>query len=887
MKLAMKRICLLLLLVGACTFSLHAAHIRGGELYYQYLGPGTAPNSSSYLLTLKLYIDCGQNQEGQLDERAALTIFSKSTNAQYGGVRMAGMVRDREEFIRYDPNSNPCINNPPTDVCYRLRYYEAIIELPDTPDGYTIAFQRCCRIQGIQNLNPPSNDVGATYLCEIPGTRSLPDAVQNSSPSITANDAVAVCMGSTFEFDFSATDNEGDSLVYNFCNAYAGGGPGRGENCLNCPVPIPGAPPPYHSLSYRSPYTGGTPLGNTVTIDPNTGVIRGVAPANIGQYVVTVCVQEYRRGVLINTHRKDIHIKVSDCIPLRARLNPDYSFCDDFLVSFRNLQVNPPGSVYTWDFGDGSAPAISQVPDGTIQHQYADTGTYTVKLKVVLAGQCLDSTTAIAKVYPGFFPGFIYNGACLYTPFIFTDTTKSRYGNPAFWRWQFGDETTEADTSRISTPSWQYSSLGNKNVQLIVASDKGCIDTVNTIVEVTEKPDLFLPFTDTLICSVDSLQLQAIGDGVFEWTPGYNIFDGQTGTPTVFPKTTTTYTVTMTEDRCTTTEDVRVRVVDFVTLDAGTDTTICATDTLQLWPGGDGLQFNWTATPDAYFSDRQARNPFTTPASATSVYRVEASIGSCSAEDALTVHTVPYPIAQVWQDTTICYDDTVHIIGYTNGSSFRWTPSASLLNAETLNPSAFPLRTTTYTLWGYDTLGCPKPGIAEVTIAVKPEIFASAGNDTAVVRGQPLQLSGAGAAFYSWSPERGLTQPSAANPLVYPDHSMTYILRAYDADGCFDLDSVRVQVFQTMPDIFVPNAFVPLGSNNELRPRPVGISQLLYFNVYNRWGQLVFRTTAIGRGWDGRVNGSLQNSGTYVWMAAGVDYTGKKVIKKGTAVLIR
>lgn len=882
----MKRISLLLLLIGLCTFSLHAAHIRGGELYYSYLGPGATPNSSSYRLTLKLYIDCGQNQVGQLDERAALTIFTKPNNVQYGSVRMAAMVR--EEFIRYDPNSNPCINNPPTDVCYRLRYYEAVIELPNTPDGYTIAFQRCCRIQGIQNLNPPSNDVGATYLCEIPGTRQLSDAVENSSPLITANDAVAVCMGSAFEFNFSATDsNDGDSLVYNFCNAYAGGGPGRGENCLNCPVPIPGAPPPYHSLSYRQPYSGSTPLGNNVTIDPATGIIRGTAPAVLGQYVVTVCIQEYRRGVLINTHRKDIHIKVSDCIPLRAHLNPDYSFCDDFLVSFRNLQINPTGSVYTWDFGDGSDPAISEVPDGTVQHQYADTGTYTVKLKVVLAGQCLDSTTTLAKVYPGFFPGFVYNGACLYTPFIFTDTTKSRYGTAAFWRWQFGDETTDADTSRIANPNWQYHSLGNKNVQLIVASDKGCIDTVNTTVEVTERPDIFLPFTDTLICSIDSLQLQAVGNGAFEWTPGYNIFNQQTASPTVYPKSTTTYTVTMTEDRCTATQDVRVRVVDFVTLNAGADTTICATDSLQLRPGGDGLQFNWTATPGAYFDDPQSRNPITLPLAGTSVYQVEASIGKCSATDALTVRTVPYPVARVWQDTTICYDDTAHLTGYTDGSSFRWAPAASLLNAETLNPLAFPLRTTTYTLFGYDTLGCPKPGTAAATVAVKPEIFASAGNDTAIVRGQPLRLYGSGAEFYSWSPERGLTQPSVANPIVYPDQSMTYILHTYDSDGCFDVDSIRVQVFQTMPDIFVPNAFAPLGSNNELKPKPVGISELLYFNVYNRWGQLVFRTTAIGKGWDGRINGSLQNSGTYVWMAAGVDYTGKKITKKGTAVLIR
>src|SRR5215212_5200154 len=68
----------------------------------------------------------------------------------------------------------------------------------------------------------------------------------------------------------------------------------------------------------------------------------------------TVFIGEYRNGRLINIHRKDIHIKVSDCIPLKAVLRPDYSYCDDFLVTFKNLQVNPTGSLYTWDFGDGT-----------------------------------------------------------------------------------------------------------------------------------------------------------------------------------------------------------------------------------------------------------------------------------------------------------------------------------------------------------------------------------------------------------------------------------------------------------------------------------------------------------------------------------------------------
>lgn len=878
----MKKICLLILILGGFALPLSAAHIRGGELYYKYIGPGSSANSSNYLITLKLYIDCGQNDPGQLDTEVFLTVFDKPNNRQVLG-KYANM--SSEEFIRYDPASNPCLNNPPRDVCYRLRYYQTNVELPNTPEGYTIAFQRCCRIEGIQNLTPPSNDFGATYSCEIPGTNIGVNAYQNTSPLVTTRDAVAVCMGSDFQFDFSAKDEQNDSLVYKFCDAYAGGGPSNGQNCFTCPVPVPGAPPPYRALNYQGPYSGTAPMGN-VTINSKTGIMSGIAPNRIGQYVVTVCIAEYRRGVLINTHRKDIHIKVSDCIPLNAVLKPDYAYCDDFLVTFKNLQINPTGSVYTWDFGDGSTPQTTTVPDGTLQHLYADTGTYRVKLKVVLAGQCLDSTSTLAKVYPGFFPGFTFNGACLYTPFEFRDTTTGRYGPASTWTWNFGDETTEADSSHAKNPTWRYNSLGFKTVQLIVGSTKGCIDTVPVVVEVKDKPDLTLPFTDTLICDIDTLQLQAIGDGTFEWTPTTNLLNPTSATPFVFPKSTTTYNVTMTENRCVATGSIRVRVVSFVTLNAGNDTTICRTDTFQLNPSGDGLKYTWTATPTAYIDDPETRMPFTSPLTNTN-YHVISRIGKCFAEDDLNVATVPYPEVDAGRDVTICYDDTVMLNGYTNGSSFRWDPPLSIINGNTLAPSVFPLQTRTYTLLGYDTLGCPKPGISRITVNVRPEIVADAGNDTAIVKGQPLQLKGSGSEFFAWSPESGLNTTSRSDPVAVIDRNISYVLRAFNSEGCYDLDTINVVVFQTAPDIFVPNAFAPDGRNRELRPKAVGISTLHYFRVFNRWGQVVFQTTQFDKGWDGMVNGVRQANGTYVWMVSGTDYTGKIVMRKGTAVLIR
>jgi len=97
-----------------------------------------------------------------------------------------------------------------------------------------------------------------------------------------------------------------------------------------------------------------------------------------------------------------------------------------------------------------------------------------------------------------------------------------------------------------------------------------------------------------------------------------------------------------------------------------------------------------------------------------------------------------------------------------------------------------------------------------------------------------------------------------------------------------------VKVFKTLPDIFVPNAFTPgKGTNSRFRPIPVGVSRIELFQVYNRWGQLLFSTTQSEKGWDGTYHGKPQDAAVYVWVVEGTDYLNQKVTQKGTVVLIR
>ena len=87
-----------------------------------------------------------------------------------------------------------------------------------------------------------------------------------------------------------------------------------------------------------------------------------------------------------------------------------------------------------------------------------------------------------------------------------------------------------------------------------------------------------------------------------------------------------------------------------------------------------------------------------------------------------------------------------------------------------------------------------------------------------------------------------------------------------------------------MPTAFTPNGD---GLNDNLIPIPVGIVSIEYFKVYNRYGDLVFNTNSIGKGWNGVYKGRDQGNETFVWQVLGKDYLGRPLYKKGESTLIR
>jgi len=290
-------------------------------------------------------------------------------------------------------------------------------------------------------------------------------------------------------------------------------------------------------------------------------------------------------------------------------------------------------------------------------------------------------------------------------------------------------------------------------------------------------------------------------------------------------------------------------------------------------------------------------------------YRTVVKSGVCpvdiSSSSFINLLTARFPEAQAAPaDTLICYGAVAPLNAViTLGTTYSWINTAQLsgqgdgiidILPKEIHAFASPLATTEYVL-SILNAGCPNPLKDTFHITVHQKIVVDAGHDTAVVFNQPLQLHASSddstANIYSWDPATGLDNAFIPNPVALLGaniDSVRYVVKAATEVGCFGLASILVKVFKTLPDIFVPSAFTPGGTaNNIFRPIPVGIANFQFFRVYNRYGQLVFSTTVAGKGWDGRVGGKLQEPGTFVWMVQGVSYTGKTVFHKGTMVMVR
>jgi PKD repeat protein len=353
--------------------------------------------------------------------------------------------------------------------------------------------------------------------------------------------------------------------------------------------------------------------------------------------------------------------------------------------------------------------------------------------------------------------------------------------------------STQLNATGGSSYSWSPSTgLSNPNIANPVANptvtttytvtvtSNNCTatDQVNVIVQ----PIVANAGQDQSICAGETAQLNATGGTTYSWSPAAGLSNPNIANPLATPSVTTTYTVTVSNGNCSSTDVV---VVNVTTLNgtAGSDLSTCPGGSVQLNATG-GQIYDWT--PPIFLSNPNIANPICTPTS-TVTYTVFISDGNCSTSDNVTVTVTPL-VVDAGQNQTICPGGSVQL-NATGGTSYAWSPSAGLSNPNIANPIASPSSTTTYTVT-VTSGNCTATDFVTVNVGT---LVANAGNDVTICGGASTQLNASGGTSYSWSPTIGLSNPNIANPTANPNTTTTYTVTVTNGN-CSSTDQVVVTV---------------------------------------------------------------------------------------------
>jgi gliding motility-associated-like protein len=476
--------------------ALEAKHIIGGVFTYKCLGDG-APGFRKYRFTMKVYRDCFGGGAA-FDTPAQFAIF-RGTSA--GSIMVASLQVDFSDYNKLEPDTPRCVAQIP-NVCVEEATYtfDRDLQISQT-ESYFVVYQRCCRNETIKNIFTPG-DIGATFMVELtPNAQAL----CNNSPEFNNFPPIIICNNVPLEFDHSATDPDGDQLFYSFCPPLLGGG-----NILTAPdvfscdgaIPSPPCGPPFSTATFIGPdYTVTNPMGGSplISIDPQTGIITGT-PNQVGQYVVGVCVREFRNGVLLSTVQREFQFNVADCSPTvlaiidtATLLQGQYNIisCGSKKVRIGNKSFQKSNIDYfLWEFDMGMGNVFKDSTNWEFLNiTFPDTGVYKGRLLLNPGETCGDTAQLNVLIYPQVTADFAYDyDTCVAGPVIFTDKSFGD-GIVEKWNWNFGVPNA---TSTDKDPQYTYGIPGNHPVTLRVTDRNKCADDTTQVIQYFPVPPLII-----------------------------------------------------------------------------------------------------------------------------------------------------------------------------------------------------------------------------------------------------------------------------------------------------------------------------------------------------------------------------------------------------------
>lgn len=494
--------------------------------------------------------------------------------------------------------------------------------------------------------------------------------------------------------------------------------------------------------------------------------------------------------------------------------------CANGTVQFTDASTAAAGQTITtrnWNFGDGTVD-IAANPN----HVFSPAKTYAVTLITTTDKTCTDTLIKQVTIHDLPAPDFVLPEVCLSDPFAAFTNTSTIADNSAAqftYLWNFGDANANAGNPNTSTqknPQHSYTSVGVYNVQLTVTSKDGCISdtvkafTVNGALPLAkftvDNASNFCSNQDVIITDNSSVNFGSITKVEIYWDyqndPANKITDE-------FPANGKKYSHRYADFGNPPTKNFVIKYVAYSGIS-------CVNETQQT--------VTIKASPLVQFT---SMNPV------------------CAAVD-------PFNITQARE---------INGINGTGVFTGEGVSNNGLFNPEAAGAGEHSIQ---YTFTAAN--GCTDAAFQ--TILVYPQPTVNAGPDRTLLEGGYLILDASASGndvTFLWTPNTAIENNQVITPKVNPVNDITYTLTVTSADGCISKDEVFVKILKTP---IIPNAFSPNGDgiNDTWMIGYMDSYPGVIVQVFNRYGQAVYRSVGYSKAWDGTYNGAPLPVGTYYYV---------------------
>jgi gliding motility-associated-like protein len=302
----------------------------------------------------------------------------------------------------------------------------------------------------------------------------------------------------------------------------------------------------------------------------------------------------------------------------------------------------------------------------------------------------------------------------------------------------------------------------------------------------------------------------------------------------------------------------------------GPDRFKCNMDTIHLGAPAGFLNYSWS--PNYNISSTSSPNVVITPFVDTSYVVKAEKIPGCFISDTIKIKVFHSPQIDLGKELRFCIGDSASLNSGFGFSSYLWNTGMNSREVVVKNPGTYSVIATT-------SEGCKSADTVNV-LPFYDQPFVQLEPQEVLCYATPLRLDGGNFPDYLWS----TGETSQAITINTPG---IYWLKVLDSNGCKGIDSTIVD--DCRKKFFMPNAFTPGndGRNDLIAPVLYGSVKQYRFIIYNRWGEIIFETTNLNKGWDGAFHGKPLETASFIW-ACTFQFEGiAQEFKKGSFILIR